>query len=108
MATLFGQAMSLKEFAGFLGGGMDRPVIDNTGAPGLFNFRLQFAKDQATAGFVAPPPGFPIDPQPAVPAGPAGPSIFTAIQEQLGLKLDQGRGAGQFLVIDHVERPSEN
>ena len=109
VVILIGQAMTLKEFAGFLGGGMDRPVIDNTAIKGIFNFRLQFAKDQATAGFLPPPPpGVAVEPPPVQAAEPAGPSIFTAIQEQVGLKLDQGRGPGQFLVIDHVERPTEN
>jgi uncharacterized protein (TIGR03435 family) len=106
--TVIGQAMGLTEFAGVLGGGMDRPVIDKTETTGIFNLRLVFARDQATAGFLAPPPGIPVDPQPAIAADPAGPSIFTAIQEQLGLRLDPGRGPSQFLVVDHIERPSEN
>jgi uncharacterized protein (TIGR03435 family) len=107
--VVIGQAMGLTEFAGLLGSGMDRLVIDRTGISGIFNLHLQFARDQATAGFLPPPPpGFPVDPQPVVATDPAGPSIFTAIQEQLGLRLDQARGPGQFLVIDHVEKPSEN
>jgi len=107
--VVIGQAMGLTEFAGLLGSGMDRPVIDKTEVTGVFNLHLQFARDQVTAGFLPPsPPGFPVDPQPVVAAEPAGPSIFTAIQEQLGLRLDQGRGPGQFLIIDHVEKPSEN
>jgi uncharacterized protein (TIGR03435 family) len=107
--TVIGQAMGLAEFAGLLGGGMDRPVIDKTETTGIFNLKLVFARDQATAGFLPPPPpGIPAEPQPAIAADPAGPSIFTAIQEQLGLKLDPGRGPSQFLVVDHIERPSEN
>jgi len=41
-------------------------------------------------------------------AGIAGPALFTAIQEQLGLKLESTKGAVEVLVIDHVEQPSEN
>jgi uncharacterized protein (TIGR03435 family) len=82
---------------------LDRPVIDKTGITGLFDFHLEFASDVTTAGFF--PPGF----QAPVPSdSPSGPSIFTAVQEQLGLKLEPAKGSGQFLVIDGVERPSEN
>lgn len=75
---------------------MDRLVVDKTGVTGKFDFHLEFAADQATPGLVAE-------------AGdPGGPSIFTAVQEQLGLKLEPTKGPGEFLVIEHVEKPSEN
>jgi len=77
-----------------------RPVIDKTGIKGMFDFHLEFAFDESAVGPAADPG--------AAPSEPAGPSIFTAIQEQLGLKLDSAKGPGEFLVIDHAERPSEN
>jgi len=82
---------------------LDRPVIDKTGIMGLFDFHLEFASDGTTAGFF--PPGFQV---PVPSDSPSGPSIFTAVQEQLGLKLEPAKGPGEFLVIESVERPSEN
>jgi uncharacterized protein (TIGR03435 family) len=69
----------------------DRPVVDKTGVGGLFDFRLEFAADEAAES-----------------NEPAGVSLFTAIQQQLGLKLAAAKGSGYFVVIDSVERPSEN
>jgi uncharacterized protein (TIGR03435 family) len=68
-----------------------RPVIDKTNLKGLYDFRLQFTPERL--------PGNP---------DVSGPSIFTAIQEQLGLRLESTKGPVEVLVIDHVERPSEN
>jgi len=74
-----------------------RPVIDKTGIAGLFDFHLVFARDEAPAGgggdTVAPDPG--------------PPSISAALKD-LGLRLEAGKGAREFLVIDRVERPSGN
>jgi len=83
---------------------LDRPILDKTGITGLFDFHLEYAFDQVTAA------GFPGVPAPAAaPPDPgSAPSIFTAIQEQLGLKLEPAKGPGEFLVVDSVERPSEN
>jgi len=85
----------LKALGEFLG----RPVINKTGIAGLFDFHLEFVLDESTPGVRLSFPASDDDP---------GPSIFTAIQEQLGLKLDSAKGPGEFLVIDSVERPSEN
>lgn len=82
---------------------LDRPVIDKTGVMGLFDFHLEFEPDGTTAGFF--PPGFSV---PASSGSPDGPSIFSAIQEQLGLKLEPAKGPADFLVIDSVDRPTEN
>ncbi len=90
--------MSLSEFCKLGVGLLGRPVIDRTGIAGKFDLHLEFAPANTPAGR---------DPGPAS-DDRSGPSIFTAIQEQLGLKLKPARGPGEFLVIDHVERPSEN
>jgi uncharacterized protein (TIGR03435 family) len=75
----------------------DRPVVDNTGITGRFDFDLWFSAD--------PPPGTQLADDPE---DPGAPSIFTALEEQLGLKLEPGKGTREYLVVDSVERPSEN
>ncbi|MBV8904959.1 MAG: TIGR03435 family protein [Acidobacteriia bacterium] len=88
-------------FTKLLGLALDRPVIDRTGLTGKYNLVLEFAVDQATARLADDLPTQPSDEPPA-------PSIFTAVEEQLGLRLVSTRGPREFLVIDHIERPSEN
>jgi uncharacterized protein (TIGR03435 family) len=110
MANFHG--MSIDDFAKALDRAMDRSVINESGIMGMFDIHMEFAPDEAVPAFMpggrllgyagpatAPPPQ-------ADPIG--GPSIFTAIQEQLGLKLEGGKGPVDFYSIDHVERPSEN
>jgi uncharacterized protein (TIGR03435 family) len=77
--------------------GVDRPVIDRTGLKGGYYIKIQWVPEQRHAEMgSAPSPG------------PSGPSIYTALQQQLGLKLVPKKGPVEFLVIDHIERPSEN
>jgi uncharacterized protein (TIGR03435 family) len=82
---------SMSQLATQLTGRMNRMVLDRTGLSGVFNFTLNFLPD-----------GSPID------ASQNLASLPTALQEQLGLKLEPARGPVEFLVIDHVERPTEN
>ena len=67
------------------------PIIDKTGLTGTYDITLQWAPDQGAASPDSP-----------------GPSIFTAVQEQLGLKLVPSKGPVDTLVVDHVEPPTEN
>ena len=76
-------------------------VTDKTGLSGNYEFELTFTPDQQQPG-PPPPAGAPALP----PVDPNGPSIFTAVQEQLGLKLDATRGPVSVLVIDKVEPPT--
>lgn len=74
-----------------------RIVVDRTGLTGNFDIDLTFTPDRMPQGPL--PPGVQLPP-----IDPNGPSLFTAVQEQLGLKLEAGRGPVEVLVIDHVER----
>jgi bla regulator protein BlaR1 len=92
---------TMPELADILGWVMGRPVIDATSLPGIYEYRLEWTPDesQIQSEPAATAPEF---------AGPHAQSIFTAIQEQLGLKLEAGKGPVQILVIDHAEKPSQN
>jgi uncharacterized protein (TIGR03435 family) len=95
---------TLPMLAGLLGMILDRPVIDKTGIASYFEIHLAFSPDDSAA-----PRPIPTDPgAPAAARTPDAPSIFQAIQEQLGLKLVPAKGPMDVLVIDHIERPSEN
>jgi uncharacterized protein (TIGR03435 family) len=83
---------------------LGRAVVDKTGIDGTFHVVLTFAIDDTTRRFPDAPTGAD---NPAA-ADDGVPNIFTAIQEQLGLKLESGRGPVDVMVIDHVEKPSEN
>jgi uncharacterized protein (TIGR03435 family) len=103
--TIGGETM--QNLAGTLSAFMDRHVVDKTGIEGKFNVRLEFVPDEHVPGpdkrERAGPPVAPVE-SPA----PDGPTIFGALEEQLGLKLGSIKGPHGFLVIDHVERPSPN
>jgi uncharacterized protein (TIGR03435 family) len=81
---------------------LDRPVVDQTGITGKWNFLLKWTADESQfsgMGVKVPPPSDAAD---------APPPLFTAIQEQIGLKLDAGKAQIPVLVIDKVEKPSAN
>jgi len=78
----------MERLAGALSGPVNRTVRDHTGLKGNFDVALEWTPDDLT------------------PNGPSAVSIFTALQEQLGLKLEPTRGPVDVLVIDHVERPT--
>ena len=78
---------------------LDKPVVDQTGLAGRWDFRVQWTPDESQFGGMAPAPsGSPN----------ALPGLFTAIQEQVGLKLELVKTLAEVLVVDHVERPSAN
>jgi len=81
---------------------MDRPVVDQTALEGKFDFNLKWTPDETQFG------GMGIKVPPPTDAADAPPPLFTAIQEQLGLKLEAGKAPVEVLVLDHVDKPSEN
>jgi uncharacterized protein (TIGR03435 family) len=100
------QATTMPFFASVLSRQVGRTVVDKTGLTGTYDVTLDWTPDEGAG----PPPGGPAPPgQPDhASSSDSGPSIFTAIQEQLGLKLESAKGPVDVLVIDHIEKPSEN
>jgi uncharacterized protein (TIGR03435 family) len=101
-AQMVGTAVPMRTLVVLLSQQLQRPVIDKTNLTGTFDFALKW--------FGAPNPAavFTAGPEIPPPAESDGPSIFAAVQEQLGLKLDSAKGPAEVLIIDRVERPSEN
>jgi uncharacterized protein (TIGR03435 family) len=129
-----GQGLPISGLARLLTMQLGRTVVDKTGLTGKYDFTLHWTPDESQGGmFRGPGPG----PGPgsaaggAAAGGPApagapvaggpgaapptdnssrdsGPTIFTAVQEQLGLKLESTKGPVEVIVIDHIDRPSEN
>jgi uncharacterized protein (TIGR03435 family) len=99
-----GAGRSMTQIAQAISNAMHTHVFDKTGIDGKFTFHLQFAHDDTTPGF------FPEDmkSRSSPPSDvPAGPSIFAAL-DGVGLKLEHVKGPSASVVVDHVERPSEN
>jgi uncharacterized protein (TIGR03435 family) len=106
-SSMEARGATLNEFSKSLGGIVGRPVLDKTGITGRFDIHVKFSREGITAPnvrTVGPGPAFVPPPTP----DPDTPSIFVALQEELGLRLEAGRGPVDALVIDHIEKPSEN
>jgi uncharacterized protein (TIGR03435 family) len=86
--TMVARKVTVAMLASRLERQVGRRVVNNTGLTAAYDYTLTWSQDQS--------------------ADPTGPSIFTALQEQLGLKLDSMKGPVDTVVIDSVERPSEN
>jgi uncharacterized protein (TIGR03435 family) len=95
-----GRNATMAEFAGELQAVLDRPVVDRTGISGRYDVALNWTVDDFQAAHLS---GFPA-PVDRVEV----PDLFTAIQEQLGLRLESTKGSVDVMVIDRVERPTEN
>jgi hypothetical protein len=98
-----GSGIYMSGLARMLGGQVRRIVNDNTNLEGQFDYTLTWSGSSSPNLALSPAGG-------DVPTAtePAGPSIFTAIQEQLGLRLESTRGPVEVIVIDSVQKPTEN
>lgn len=86
---------------------LGRVVLDKTGLTGKYDITLEYALDETQRGMMFGGMAPPATDSP-LPADTSRPSIFTAVQEQLGLKLEATKGPVETLVIDHLEKPSGN
>ena len=100
--------MPTAAFAAALSRELHRKVIDQTGLTGKYDFTLRWTPDQGSVDTPTRPDGSNPETDTSTSSEGSGPSIFTAVQEQLGLKLESTKGPVEIIVIDHIERPSEN
>jgi uncharacterized protein (TIGR03435 family) len=105
---LNGTKVPLKMLVQQLAQQLGRPVVDKTGLTGDYDFTLTWTPQPGEGGAMFAGPGGPGGPEGPPPSDPDGPSIFAAIQEQLGLKLESDKGPVEILVLDQVEKPTEN
>jgi uncharacterized protein (TIGR03435 family) len=108
---LTGQAASMQTLAQALAGRLGRPISDGTGLTGSYDFTLTWTPDESEQAALQStlanlPPE--IAAQFSRNRDPNGPSLFTALQEQLGLRLEPQKKRVEVLVIDHAEQPSAN
>ncbi len=89
--SMTGTAIDISMLTRSLSSLAGRPVVDETGLTGAFDLKMEWTPDEG-----------------AGPDAAAGPSIFTALQEQLGLKLESKKGPAQVLVIEKIEKPTAN
>ncbi len=94
--SMLGEAASMADLTTKLSRLLARPVVNNTGLEGNYDFKLEWTPDSGPSA-----PDQPVE-------SPLGPSLFSALQQQLGLRLEATKGPVDILVIDRAEKPSEN
>jgi uncharacterized protein (TIGR03435 family) len=101
--TMLGGGVRMVQFASALSPFLGRVVQDQTGLAGDFEFTLRWTPDLVPQGMALKAKAMGL-----APIDPDGPSLMTAIREQLGLDLNAQKGVVEFLVVDRAERPTEN
>jgi len=107
-SRLEGFGVPMSKLVEVLADRIGRTVVDKTGFSGTFNFQLDFSPDDAASNPKTAPTAAAGPERPIPGTNVQAPTIFTALQEQLGLRLQAGKGQVEVLVIDHVQRPSPN
>ena len=98
--------MNIKEFASWMQSGvMDKPVVDQTGLTDKYDFALKWTPDDSQFAQFR---GTGAVPTPPADDANAPPSLYTAVQEQIGLKIGPGKAQDDVIVIDHVDKPTAN
>lgn len=92
---IIGDGVTMTDLATVLSQQIGRPIADKTGLNGTYRFKLDWAPDMGASGA-------------AVSAADSGPSLFTAVQEQLGLRLAAAKAPVRVLVVDQIDRPDQN
>jgi len=95
---LSGKNVAMDYFAFFLSRALPLNAVDRTGLPDRYDVNLNYVPEGRAGSDGGAPAPAPVD----------GPDLMTALRDQLGLRLEKGRGPVPFLVIEHVEKPSEN
>jgi bla regulator protein blaR1 len=106
--TIVASAITMDQITILLGRLMDYPVIDKTSLRGHFNVKLEFDPATAPRAALGARAANGASTAQPMPDDPAGPSLFTAVQEQLGLKLELKKEPVEVLVIDSIQKPAEN
>lgn len=102
--AMMGRSSPVEQLADALTRTLKRTVIDRTGLRGTYDFDMTWTPDTSMLPFGPPPTA-----DPSVPGPQAdGPSLFTALEEQLGLRLESWRGATSVLIVDQLEQPDAN
>jgi uncharacterized protein (TIGR03435 family) len=103
MGDVMIHSATMSDFAGMMQETvLDRPVLDQTGLDGRYDFTLRWTPDDSQFG------GMPAKMPPPTDNSSPPPNLYTAIQEQTGLKLDATKAPADVMIIDHVAKPSEN
>jgi len=103
-----GQAVPLDQLLRYLSFQFHSTVINKTGLTGRYDIHLKWAPDETSGPMFKSPDGAQPGSDNSAPPAPTGPSIFTALQEQLGLKIESQKQPADVIVIDHIETPSPN